>query len=386
MDAVAKRATPKPQCYRRRQPDRTLLYRTVQTHLATWLERHHDAPGRSAPALIEREFRRYLECGILANGFARARCADCGHDFVVAYSCKGRGVCPSCTTRRMVETAAHLVDHVIPSLPVRQWVLSVPKRLRPYLQYDPKVQNLALHIFMSAIEQALRRSSPGAGLDARCGAVVFIHRFGALLNEHLHFHCVVLEGVFSGGEDGQAVFHPATDLHAPAFDQVQSAVRRRLLKALAKRGVLEEEEAQGMLNWQHGGGFSVDGEVRIEAKDRKGLERLLRYCARPAFALERLREIDAEHLVYESVKPGPGGSVSQILTPMQLLDRLAALIPPPRLHRHRGNRGCDGIWDCATASPATTPFDGSLKRACQVSWKPALSNGWEPSVRRWPGA
>ncbi len=77
--------------------------------------------------------------------------------------------------------------------------------------------------------------------------------------------------------------------------------------------------------WEHGGGFSVDA----------GLERLLRYCARPAFALERLREIDPEHLVYESTKPGPGGSVSLLLTTMQLLDRLAALIPPPRRHRHR---------------------------------------------------
>ena len=73
----------------------------------------------------------------------------------------------------------------------------------------------------------------------------------------------------------------------------------------------------------------------IEADDRNGLERLLRYCARPAFALERLREIDPGHLVYESVKPGPGGNVSLLLTPMQLLDRLAALIPPPRRHRHR---------------------------------------------------
>jgi len=52
---------------------------------------------------------RYLDCGILAYGFARARCAACGHDFLIAYSCKCRGVCPSCTTRRMVETAAHLV-------------------------------------------------------------------------------------------------------------------------------------------------------------------------------------------------------------------------------------------------------------------------------------
>ena len=115
-----------------------MLYRTVQSHLATWLpgylatwlELAQDESGRSAPAHVEREFRRYLEYGILAHGFARARCAGCGHDFLVAFSCKGRGVCSSCNTRRMVETTAHLTDHVIPRLPVRQWVLSVPKRLR----------------------------------------------------------------------------------------------------------------------------------------------------------------------------------------------------------------------------------------------------------------
>ena len=107
-----------------------MLYRTVQSHQATWLELAQDESGRSTPSHVEREFHRYLECGILAHGFARARCAGCGHDFLVAFSCKGRGVCPSCNTRRMVETAAHLADHVIPHLPVRQWVLSVPKRLR----------------------------------------------------------------------------------------------------------------------------------------------------------------------------------------------------------------------------------------------------------------
>lgn len=45
-------------------------------------------------------------------------------------SCKGRGVCPSCNALRMAEVAAHLVDEVFPVLPVRQWVLAVPKRLR----------------------------------------------------------------------------------------------------------------------------------------------------------------------------------------------------------------------------------------------------------------
>ena len=71
------------------------------------------------------------------------------------------------------------------------------------------------------------------------------------------------------------------------------------------------------------------------SSNRSGLERLLRYCARPVFALERLRQIDPEHLVYESLKPGPGGSVSLLLTPLELIERLAALIPPPRRHRHR---------------------------------------------------
>jgi hypothetical protein len=328
-------ASPRSAVYHRRRPERTLLYRTVQTHLATWLALQDDGAGATAPAVTEREFRRYLECGILAHGFARARCADCGHDFLVAYSCKGRGVCPSCNTRRMVETAAHLADHVIPRLPVRQWVLSVPKRLRYHLERDPAIQNAALRIFLNAIERTLRQCSPGASATSQLGAVVFIHRFGALLNAHLHFHCIVVDGVFDAAADDGVTFHLATGLDAQAISAVQASVRGRLLRAAERRGLLAAEDAQAMAAWEHGGGFSVDAEVRIEAQERDALERLLRYCARPAFALERLREIDPEHLVYESVKPGPGGSVSVILTPMQLLDRLAALIPPPRRHRHR---------------------------------------------------
>ena len=94
--------------------------------------------------------------------------------------------------------------------------------------------------------------------------------------------------------------------------------------------MLEPEEPEAMANWAHVDGFSLDTSVRIEGTARPGLERLLRYCARPAFALERLREIDAEHLVYESIKRGPGGSISLMLTPLELIERVAALIPPPR--------------------------------------------------------
>ena len=122
-------------------------------------------------------------------------------------------------------------------------------------------------------------------------------------------------------------FHPASGLDEAVIGEVQATVRRRLLRVVEQHGLLEADEAQIMAAREHGGGFSVDAGVRIGADDRAGLE--------------RLREIDPEHLMYESTKPGPGGSVSLLLTPMQLLDRLAALIPPPAppsasLHRSAG--------------------------------------------------
>jgi len=291
-----------PTPYRRRRPERTLLYRTVQTHFATWLAltREGAVDGDPVPAHVEREFRRYLTCGILAHGFARARCGDCGHHFLIAFSCKGRGVCPSCNTRRMVATAAHLADHVIPRLPVRQWVLAVPKRLRYFLQRDPDLQGAALRLFLRAVEQCLRARSADAGPAARIGAVAFIHRFGAALNPHLHFHCVVLDGVFAPAPAGGVVFHEATGPDEQAIAAVQAKVRRQLLGSFVRRGLLDGDAAHAMQAWQHGGGFSVDASVRIEAADRAGRERLLRYCARPPFALERLQQRDAEHLLYEA--------------------------------------------------------------------------------------
>ena len=101
-------------------------------------------------------------------------------------------------------------------------------------------------------------------------------------------------------------------------------MRRRLLRVSVRRGPLPRDDAQAMAQWQHGDGFSVDGSVRIAAADRAGRERLLRYCARPPFTLDRLRERDPEHLLYDCAKPGPGGTAPQLLTPLQLLDRLAA--------------------------------------------------------------
>jgi hypothetical protein len=118
---------------------------------------------------VRKAFGKYLECGIFAHGFARARCADYAHDYFVAFSCKGRGVCPSCTTRRMVETAAHLTDHVFARLPVRQWVLSVPKRLRYFMQRDGPVLNMVLRSFHSPLWLQPERACAFSRLRSRWG-------------------------------------------------------------------------------------------------------------------------------------------------------------------------------------------------------------------------
>ena len=86
---------------------------------------------------VRRNAAQVFECGILAHGFCRVRCATCSKDALVAFSCKGRGFCPSCGTRRMVDTAAHLVERVLPDVPVRQWVLALPHRIRFLCAYDP---------------------------------------------------------------------------------------------------------------------------------------------------------------------------------------------------------------------------------------------------------
>lgn len=93
-----------------------MLYGVVRGHWSDFAAEVRDrtADGAALPAFVVGEFRKFLRCGVLAHGFARVRCADCAFERLVAFSCNGRGVCPSCGGRRMAERAAHLVEHVIP--------------------------------------------------------------------------------------------------------------------------------------------------------------------------------------------------------------------------------------------------------------------------------
>ena len=135
--------------YEPRRPVQHVLHQIVLEHFATFRAQAAGLrDGEGLPRFVEQEFRDFLRCGRLAGGFARFRCTTCGLDRLVAFSCKGRGFCPSCGGRRMAARAAHLVDHVFPDVPIRQWVLSLPHRLRYLLAWNPDLCRAVVGVYV----------------------------------------------------------------------------------------------------------------------------------------------------------------------------------------------------------------------------------------------
>jgi hypothetical protein len=148
----------------------------------------------------------------------------------------------------------------------------------------------------------------------------------------LSFNVCVIDGVFEPDPGQGARFIKVAELDAGDAAAVPTRVRHRILRAFVRRGILDKDDRRGMEQWGHGGGFSLDATVRIAVNDRHGLERLLRYCARPPFAADRIEELDRHRLIYHLPRPGSDGRTQLILSPLELIERIAALVPPPRQH------------------------------------------------------
>ncbi|MGQ0508021.1 MAG: transposase zinc-binding domain-containing protein, partial [Myxococcaceae bacterium] len=335
-----------PAGYRRREPEKSVLYSVVRENLANFTAELLETDERGLPSYVERELTRYLSCGILSEGLARVRCEGCGNDFLVAFSCKNRGICPSCTARRAHEVAAHLVEHVLPRAPVRQWVLSFPRRVRWHLGNDSDLLASSLRILLRAVFTFHRRRARRLGVRApECGSITFIQRFGSALQFNVHFHVLVPDGVFTQVERGAPV--EFVELPPPSDEDVAellSCVAGRVMRLLVRRGRLDEDAVpkdaletlkgasiQARLplppDWAPStpprkrrcasqDGVSLHANVRIHGNDRQGLEQLCLYAARGPIALERLEQREDGRVAYRMRRPAPDGSTHLVLTPV----------------------------------------------------------------------
>jgi hypothetical protein len=362
--------------YAPRRPTETVLYGLVRQHLESFLAHARENYDGGLPRYVEQELRGFLRCGVFSEGFTRARCDVCGHDLLVAFSCHGRSVCPSCCGRRMANGAAHLVDRVLPDAPVRQYVLSLPYELRRLAAFKAEVLTALARAFVEATFATYRARAKREGIDgAECGSVLCVQRFGSL-NLNVHFHVLVLDGVFTRDPLGRVAFHPAPP---PTIGDVNAIVERTRHQAgawLRRRGYLDERaldersqepEAQTFLDAcaavamgrgqvatlarpgnadaadeDHqqatdkaaaavdSDGFNLHAGVRIEAGDDLGRERLARYALRPPLSLERLRRLPGGRIAYRLKYVSRGRGKHRVMTPMEFMARLSAIIAPPR--------------------------------------------------------
>ncbi len=369
--------------YTPHRPEQTLLHRTIREQLEAFLQQSRER-GRPAPRFVEQELRAFLRCGVLAHGFLRLHCDDCGHDRLVPFSCKRRGFCPACGGRRMADTAAHLVDRVLPEVPIRQWVLTLPYPLRYRCAYDAGLTSEVLRAFLRALftEQRRRARLQWGFRFAQCGAVTFLQRFGSALNLNFHFHTLALDGVYSvaGGPWAAPRFHP---LPPPTDDEVArvlAGTARRLQRLLAERAgededalareepllavlaaaslrgrstsgphagerwrrlgdrvepVYGEDDPEASRRIPQHGGMSLHAAVGVPASDRGRLERLCRYVARPPLANNRLEELPDGRLALRLKTRWRDGTSHILMERSELIDRLVPLIPPPRSHQVR---------------------------------------------------
>ncbi len=354
-----------------------MLHALVREHLASFVRHAEEHYARPLPLYVRRAFEHYLRCGLPEHGFLRLRCDDCGHDRVVAFSCKARGTCPSCAGRTMANCAAHLVDRVLPNVPIRQWVLSLPFNLRALAAKHPALVSAIDRILFREVARWMQRSAgPRKG---RAGSVTFVQRFGGSLNLHVHLHVLFLDGLFTRNAHEPPVFHRAlaptrSDL-LEVLGRVRGAVQRWIeahglalnraradaqtdgenetdaldacADAAIQRGLFDNlpsvrTAAPGAQGTDHGteppagvgrgsvaiDGFNLHAAVRVGADDDVSRERLARYCARPPFALERLSTLADGRVAYRIKQPRKTGT-HRILSPIELLGRIAALISAP---------------------------------------------------------
>lgn len=372
--------------YQRHQPEQTLLYQLIERHWPEF-QSHLSDVGRFLPRHVVREFEEFLKCGRLEHGFLRVCCEKCPHEQLVAFSCKYRGFCPSCGVRRMVETAALLVDDILPRKPIRQWVLSFPYPLRFLLASEPEVMGKVLGIVNRAISTHLIEKVGFNEKQAHTGAVTLIQRFGSALNLNLHFHILFIDGVYQQQNNNKLRFRR---VNAPTTDELNTlvaSISQKVASYLEGEGLLIRDEESSHLtmdledddvmaqlqghsisyriavglqqgrkvltlqtipSWKEEdfgadpvgqlSGFSLHAGVAVKANEREKLEKICRYIARPAISEKRLSVTSRGQIKYQLKTPYKDGTTHVIFEPLDFIAKLVALVPKPRtnLTRYHG--------------------------------------------------
>ncbi len=326
----------------------------------------------------------------------------------------------------MAELSAHLVDNVLPAVPMRQWVLTLPFSLRYKTAWNHELTKSILSEFYHVIQEFYcERAEAQGATDARTGAVTAVQRVGSAINLNIHFHSEFPDGAFSRGDDGTVSFHPLDELTDDDVAELVTKVRTRIATLLRKQGLLDDDDQMfftfdelndesASLSGMYGAsvqsrvsmgeragrpvrrigadpnapwvesrvplqarvdGFDLHAGVLVRANDRERLERVCRYLLRPPVPESRL-ELREDGMVVLALKNEfSDGTTHLFYSGLEFLEKLATLVVRPRVKQviYHGVFAPNAAWRQEVVGYRRWPMtDRSEPTSSKSSWSELL--------------
>ena len=377
------------QLYRSRKTRASPLWQCLSRHfhafLAAYEQRFQPHFGFLRP-IIPEVVDKFLDCGDLGQGFARIHCDHCQHEYLLAFSCKGRWFCPSCHQKKVQLFGALLTQTILFPVPHRHFTFGIPKMLRPYFRFNRDLLKEYCHIAHECLITYMRTTLDLP--DALPGIVMAIHTFGEYLDFHPHLHALVADGLFTRASQ----FHvmPEVDLQP-----LEELFRARVITFLVGKGLLPPARAQILRGWVHSG-FNVYRSRRVAPEERADLERLAQYIIRNPFAVEKMQ-------VTEANRANPDGSIIyrsgmnpkiqrnfEVFTPCDFIAAITQHIPDKSFqlvryygwysNKMRGQRSKQAVEAAQAAGTAAAVIDVSEHKPRRIpspKWRELIKKVWE---------
>jgi len=346
--------------YQARKPQESQYYQCVEDNFEA-LEQAYDERfagkyGFLRP-YVKQVIYRFLDCGILHNGFARVKCGDCGHEYLLAFSCKRRHFCPSCHQKRVVEFGEWLCEEMLKAVPHRHFVFSIPKILRRYFLYNRRLLSDLSRCGWESLKEVYKETVPENG--GVPGSVIAIQTFGDFLGFNPHLHILCTDGCFYG----EGMFRVAS---AFELKHLEAIFRRKVFKMLLSKGKITGDLVEMLMNWRHSG-FNVFCGSRIRPGDEKAMENLARYIIRASFSQERMTYVPEESKVHYRSKDG---TEEKVFASLEWLAAMCSHVP---------NKGEQMVRYYGYYSNVSR---GKRKKQNQDGWIPCILESDESSKER----
>jgi hypothetical protein len=212
----------------------------------------------------------FLDCGIFDRGFARVSCTECRAEYLVAFSCQRRGLCPSCAAKRGALFGAFLAEEVVEEVGHCLWTFTIPKMLRVFFLHHRELLGGLCRVGWEVVRELMAAAVGDPAF--RAGMVGVVQTWGDRLDWHPHVHAIATRG----GWDAEGRFVPMPFVSTAAAEKL---FRHKVISLLRDEELLTEERIELLMSWRHSG-FSAHNAVTVPPGDTAGIERLARYLLR----------------------------------------------------------------------------------------------------------